>query len=354
MDIVVLNIAHSRFRDREKIAEFLQLVESNQFNVTYVALAAVKKPSPKTFVHQGTVDYLKHVCAELRPKYIVCSIALQARIQRNLEKALCVDFVDRTELLLSLFEKRATSRAGQLQVELARLSYMQTKLVRGWTHLERQRGGIGLRGGPGETQIEVDRRILRDNIHKIKVKLDKVVQTRQLNRKRRRDDQVFAMALVGYTNAGKSSLFNQLTHAKTWANDQLFATLDPLVRSMTLPDCSEKILLIDTVGFMRDLPEALVTAFRSTLEEILYCDLIVHVIDCGDHEMADKIASVESTLEIIGAQDIHRVNVFNKHDLNPAFHSRSAVASCVVSSLQKQSLHAFYELIKPLIKDKRS
>ena len=178
--------------------------------------------------------------------------------------------------------KKEQPQAGQLQVELARLSYMQTKLVRGWTHLERQRGGIGLRGGPGETQIEVDRRILRENIHKTKAKLDKVVKTRQLNRKRRREDGVFTMALVGYTNAGKSTLFNTLTHAETWANDQLFATLDPLVREMSLPGVANKMLAIDTVGFMRDLPEALVTAFRSTLEEILYCDLIVHVVDCSD------------------------------------------------------------------------
>ena len=346
MDIIVLNIAHSRFRDRDKTAEFLHLVESNQYKVNYVALAAVKKPSPSTYIHQGYVAHLKQLCESLKPKCIVCSIALQARIQRNLERALCVDFVDRTELLLSLFEKRATSRAGQLQVELARLSYMQTKLVRGWTHLERQRGGIGLRGGPGETQIEVDRRILRENIHKTKAKLDKVVKTRQLNRKRRREDGVFTMALVGYTNAGKSTLFNTLTHAETWANDQLFATLDPLVREMSLPGVANKMLAIDTVGFMRDLPEALVTAFRSTLEEILYCDLIVHVVDCSDQEMSEKITSVENTLAIIGAQDIPRINVFNNHDLNPELHTRSTVASCVFSSLKKQSLQNFYTLIR--------
>ena len=345
MNIVVLNIASSRYKDKDQVAEFLHLVESNAFTVQFVALAVVRTPSSATYIQSGTVAFLKEVCAQCKPQYIVCSLALQARYQRNLERALCVNFIDRTELLLSLFEKRATSRAGQLQVELARLSYMQTKLVRGWTHLERQRGGIGLRGGPGETQIEVDRRILRDNIHKTKQKLATVVKTRQLNRQKRQHDRVFTMALVGYTNAGKSSLFNQLTHAETWANDQLFATLDPLVRSFSVPNTHQKSLLIDTVGFMRDLPEALVTAFRSTLEEILYCDLIVHVIDCSDQAMQEKITSVEQTLEVIGAADLPRIHVFNKQDLNPAFNCRDQQNACVISSLDKSSLQSLYQLI---------
>ena len=342
MDIVVLNIAQSRYKELDKAKEFIHLVESNEFLVQYVALASVKTPSARTYIHTGYLKHLKAVCQEIKPKYVVCSIALMARYQRNLERELCVNIIDRTELLLSLFEKRATSRAGQLQVELARLSYMQTKLVRGWTHLERQRGGIGLRGGPGETQIEVDRRILRDSIHKTKNKLDKVIKTRALNRKKRQDEQVFTVALVGYTNAGKSSLFNQLTNTKTWANDQLFATLDPLVRHMSVPEIDKKMLLIDTIGFMRDLPDALFSSFHSTLEEITFCDLILHVIDCSDPEMDEKIQSVERSLSIIEAQDIARINVFNKLDLNVSFKQHIPPGACAISSLRKSSVQSLY------------
>lgn len=344
--IVVLNITQGgRFKELEQLQELLHLVESNGYEVSYVAMASVKTPSVKTYIHEGYLKHLKDVCAELKPKIIVCNLALQARYHRNLEKALCVDFMDRTELLLSLFEKRATSTAGMLQVELARLSYMQTKLVRGWTHLERQRGGIGLRGGPGETQIEVDRRLLRERIHKTKTKLDRVVKTRQLNRNKRQSERVPTVALVGYTNAGKSSLFNQLTQANTWANDQLFATLDPLVRHVHIPECHQPLLLIDTVGFMRDLPDPLVTAFRSTLEEMIYCDLILHVVDCSDPEMAEKTASVESTLVAIDADDVPRQMVFNKADLQPSFASRKP-GSCVVSSLNKRGVQPLVEQLR--------
>lgn len=342
MDIIVLNIAQSRFKELDKTKEFIHLVESNDFVVQYVALASVRTPSARTYIHSGYLKHLKEVCQQIKPKYVVCSIALIARYQRNLEKELCVSIIDRTELLLGLFEKRATSRAGQLQVELARLSYMQTKLVRGWTHLERQRGGIGLRGGPGETQIEVDRRILRDSIHKTKIKLDKVVKTRSLNRKKRQDEQVFTIALVGYTNAGKSSLFNQLTNASTWANNQLFATLDPLVRHMSVPGIDQKMLLIDTIGFMRDLPDALLSSFHSTLEEITFCDLILHVIDCSDPEMNEKIQSVEQSLSIIEAQDISRINVFNKLDMNVHFKDHVPSNACAISSLKKSSVQSLY------------
>lgn len=344
--IIVLNITHGgRFKQMEQLKELLHLVESNAYSVSYVAMASIKAPSASTYIHEGYLHHLQQVCATLKPKLIVCNLALQARYHRNLEKALCVDFMDRTELLLSLFEKRATSTAGMLQVELARLSYMQTKLVRGWTHLERQRGGIGLRGGPGETQIEVDRRLLRERIHKTKAKLERVVKTRHLNRNKRQTERVPTVALVGYTNAGKSSLFNQLTQADTWANDQLFATLDPLVRHMHLPQCSQPLLLIDTVGFMRDLPEALVTAFRSTLEEMTYCDLLLHVVDCSDPEMLEKTASVEATLAAINADEIPRMLVFNKSDLQPGFSSQQQ-DTCVISSLHKRSVKPLQDKLR--------
>ena len=348
MNIVVLNIAQSRFKDSEVVSEFLHLVESNEYAVQYVSLAVVKKPSPSTYIHSGTLNHLRDVCQQLKPKYVICSIELQARYQRNLEKALCVSFLDRTELLLSLFEKRATSNAGKLQVELARLSYMQTKLVRGWTHLERQRGGIGLRGGPGETQIEVDRRILRENIHKTKVKLDKVVKTRSLNRQKRLNEHVFVIALVGYTNAGKSTLFNRLTESTTWANDQLFATLDPLVRTLKIPQIKRKILLVDTVGFMRDLPKPLLTAFHSTLEEINYSNLVLHVVDCSDIAMHDKMISVEDTLKAIQADEIPRINIFNKSDLNTSFSSEHST-DCTISTLNDDGVDDLCDQIRTFV-----
>ena len=282
MNIVVLCIGKSRYGQIDEVKEFLHLAESNDFKVTYLALAVVNTPSPNTYIHSGYLRHMQSVCLDLKPDFVVCNIALKSRYQRNLEKYLKAKLLDRTEILLSLFEKRATSAAGKLQVELARLSYMQTKLVRGWTHLERQRGGIGLRGGPGETQIEVDRRILRENIHKTKKKLDKLTKTRNLNRQRRQNDSTYVISLVGYTNAGKSTFFNLVTEEKTWANDQLFATLDPLVRNVNLPNIHKNTLLVDTVGFMRDLPKELLTAFHSTLEEICFSDLILHIIDCSD------------------------------------------------------------------------
>ena len=349
MNIIVLCIGKSRYGQIDEVREFLHLAESNDFNVLYLALAVVHKPSPSTYIHSGYLDHIATVCCDLKPDFVVCNLALKSRYQRNLEKYLKVNFIDRTELLLSLFEKRATSSAGKLQVELARLSYLQTKLVRGWTHLERQRGGIGLRGGPGETQIEVDRRILRENIHKTKKKLNQLTKTRTLNRQRRQNDATFVMSLVGYTNAGKSTLFNLLTNANSFANDQLFATLDPLVRAVKLPDVHKRVVLIDTVGFMRDLPSELLSAFHSTLEEIIYSDLILHVIDSSDPEMGEKVASVEKTLCDIGADDIETFKVFNKSDLVPDFNINQHENSAVISANNKKSLNPLYQILKTYV-----
>lgn len=349
MNILILCIGSSRYGQIEEVKEFLHLAESNNFNVLYLALSVVVKPSPRTYIHSGFVEHMRLACAELCPEYMVCNIALGARYQRNLEKALCVKVLDRTELLLSLFEKRATSSAGKLQVELARLSYMQTKLVRGWTHLERQRGGIGLRGGPGETQIEVDRRLLRDNIHKTKKKLERLTKTRQLNRQRRGDGKTVVISLVGYTNAGKSTLFNTLTGANTWANDQLFATLDPLARTVSLPGIRCNVVLIDTVGFMRHLPRELISAFHSTLEEICYSDLVVHVIDSSDVEMATKVDSVDHTLDEIGAADIPVLRVYNKLDLSIGFDVGDCAKVCGVTATDKSSFRDFYSCLAKII-----
>ncbi len=237
--------------------------------------------------------------------------------ERNLEKLTECRVVDRTGLILDIFAQRARSHEGKLQVELAQLKHMSTRLVRGWTHLERQRGGaIGLRG-PGETQLELDRRIIGERMKQLQKRLDKVEVQRNQARRARQRNAVPVVALVGYTNAGKSTLFNALTGADVYAADQLFATLDPTVRRLEGLD-SGPVVLADTVGFIRDLPHDLVAAFRSTLSEARDADLLLHVIDASDPERDDRIADVDTVLREIGAGDLPQVLVYNKIDLIPA------------------------------------
>jgi GTPase len=235
--------------------------------------------------------------------------------QRNLEKEWGVKLLDRTGLILEIFADRARTREGVLQVELAALSYQRTRLVRAWTHLERQRGGLGFVGGPGETQIEADRRAIDDQVVRIKRQLDKVVKTRELHRASRRKVPFPVVALVGYTNAGKSTLFNRITGAEVLAKDMLFATLDPTMRGMELPDGS-KVILSDTVGFISDLPTQLVAAFRATLEEVLEADLILHVRDISHPETAEQAADVADILTSLGVKsDTPQFEIWNKLDL---------------------------------------
>jgi GTP-binding protein HflX len=234
--------------------------------------------------------------------------------QRNLERHLELPVNDRTLLILEIFKQRARSHEGKLQVELARMQYLSTRLVRRWSHLERQSGGIGMRGGPGETQIELDRRMIGDNIKKIKERLNKVKRQRQTQRRQRERRDAFNISLVGYTNAGKSTLFNALVKARAYAADQLFATLDTTTRQLYLGEAGRSVSLSDTVGFIRDLPHGLIDAFQATLQEAVDADLLIHVVDASSPNYLEQIAEVQQVLQEIGAAEIPQLLVFNKLD----------------------------------------
>lgn len=276
--------------------------------------ARVDKPNPRYFVGSGKAEELREHRHALDADLILVNHALSPVQERNLEKLTECRVVDRTGLILDIFAQRARSHEGKLQVELAQLKHMSTRLVRGWTHLERQRGGaIGLRG-PGETQLELDRRLLGERVKQLQKRMEKVETQRATARRSRQRNALPVVALVGYTNAGKSTLFNAMTGSAVYAADQLFATLDPTLRRIDGLDCGP-ILLADTVGFIRDLPHDLVAAFRSTLAEARDADLLLHVVDASDPERDQRIADVEAVLKEIGADELPQVLVFNKLDL---------------------------------------
>jgi GTPase len=276
--------------------------------------ARVERPNPRYFVGSGKAEELKAQKQALDADLILVNHALSPVQERNLEKLTECRVVDRTGLILDIFAQRARSHEGKLQVELAQLKHMSTRLVRGWTHLERQRGGaIGLRG-PGETQLELDRRLLGERVKQLQKRMQKVETQRATARRARQRNALPVVALVGYTNAGKSTLFNALTGAGVYAANQLFATLDPTLRRIDGLDCGP-ILLADTVGFIRDLPHDLVAAFRSTLAEARDADLLLHVVDASDAERDERIEDVETVLKEIGADELPQVLVYNKIDL---------------------------------------
>ena len=294
------------------LEEFAELARSAGARVVASVPARIDKPNPSILIGTGKLDEVKAICEVSGIDLVLVNHPLSPLQERNLEKALERRVVDRTGLILDIFAQRARSHEGKLQVELAQLRHMATRLVRGWTHLERQRGGsIGLRG-PGETQLETDRRLLQKRVEVLQKRLDKVeVQHSQMRRARVRSE-LPRLALVGYTNAGKSTLFNALTGADAYAADQLFATLDPTVRRIEL--AGVRVVLADTVGFVRDLPHELVAAFRSTLGEAREADLLLHVVDADDPLRDDRMAQVDAVLHDIGAGDIPQLLVFNKID----------------------------------------
>ena len=281
-----------------------------------------KAPDAAMFVGSGKAEEIKELAVLHGATEVLFDQSISPAQQRNLERALGLPVNDRTMLILQIFAQRARSHEGKLQVELARLQYLSTRLVRRWSHLERQSGGIGMRGGPGETQIELDRRMIGESIKRTKERLDKVKKQRQTQRRQRQRNQLFNVSLVGYTNAGKSTLFNALVKARAYAADQLFATLDTTTRQLYLNNDQgqgSQISLSDTVGFIRDLPHGLVDAFAATLQEAASADLLLHVVDASHPGHPEQIAQVQSVLADIGAADVPQVLIYNKIDaLAPA------------------------------------
>ncbi len=303
------------------LSELGLLAQSAGYQVAERITCKRRAPDAALFVGSGKAEEIKTIAAALGADEVLFDQALSPAQQRNLERELECPVNDRILLVLEIFSQRARSFEGKLQVELARLQYLTTRLVRRWSHLERQRGGVGQRGGPGERQIELDRRMLNESIKRTRERLSKVKRQRQTQRKQRERSGTFKVSIVGYTNAGKSSLFNALVKAQTYAADQLFATLDTTTRQMYLAAAEATISISDTVGFIRDLPHGLVEAFSATLQESVEANLLLHVVDAANPASFEQIEEVRRVLRDIGANDIEQILVFNKLDLIE--HSRS-------------------------------
>lgn len=302
-----------------ELLELGLLAETAGYRVADRVACKRRAPDPALFVGSGKADEIKMLAQSSGATKVLFDQSLSPAQQRNLERHLGLPVNDRTLLILEIFAQRARSHEGKLQVELARLQYLSTRLVRRWSHLERQSGGIGMRGGPGETQIELDRRMIAEAIKRTKERLEKVKKQRATQRRQRERRDAFTISLVGYTNAGKSSLFNALVKARSYAADQLFATLDTTTRQLYLGEAGRTVSLSDTVGFIRDLPHGLVEAFAATLQEAAEADLLLHVVDASNPDHPEQIAAVERVLGEIGAADVPQLLVFNKVDaIDPA------------------------------------
>ncbi|HSH97740.1 MAG: GTPase HflX [Methylophilaceae bacterium] len=311
--VILVSIDFGEPDYEESLQELRQLAISAGMNMVGTLEGRRPKPDAKLFIGSGKADELKQLMLEADAKVAVFNHDLSPSQQRNLERMLEARVADRTGLILDIFAQRAQSHEGKLQVELAQLEHLSTRLVRGWTHLERQKGGIGVRGGPGETQLELDRRMLRIRVKQLREKLSKLKQQRGMQRRSRKRSGVMTVSLVGYTNAGKSTLFNRLTQSGVYVADQLFATLDTTTRKLYIPEAGA-VVLSDTVGFIKHLPHALVEAFGATLEEAVQADLLLHIVDTASDNREDQIVEVNKVLNEIGAADVPQVLVLNQID----------------------------------------
>jgi len=311
---VLVGLDLGRNSNAESLEELKQLAASAGVQGRALIRGHRDRPDPALFAGTGKVEELRQSLLEHHADLAIFNHELSPAQERNLERALSCRVIDRTSLILDIFAQRAKSHEGKLQVELAQLEHLATRLVRGWTHLERQKGGIGLRG-PGETQLETDRRLIGKRVKLLKDKLAQLQSRRSVQRRARARREVLSVSLVGYTNAGKSTVFNMLTHAKNYAADQLFATLDTTTRRVFLEGAGQ-VVVSDTVGFIRDLPHSLVASFRATLEETIHADLLLHVVDSSSDAREERVGQVNGVLAEIGAEKIPQILVWNKIDLS--------------------------------------
>jgi GTP-binding protein HflX len=301
------------------VGEGIALVKSANYDILETVVANKARVDPKFFIGSGKVEEIKSICNALDVKTVIINHNLTSLQERNLEVELGLSVIDRTRLILEIFASRVKSKDGVLQVALATLSHQLSRLVRRWSHLERQKGGIGLRGGPGETQMELDKRMIREKIISLKKQLVLAVKQRHTMRQHRTKQNIFSASIVGYTNAGKSTLFNTLTKSKVYVKDRLFATLETTSRQLYLSPEVPGIVISDTVGFIRELPHTLVAAFRATLEETVHANLLLHIVDCADTLRDRQIDDVNLVLKEIKADNIPQLMVYNKIDLKPGF-----------------------------------